>query len=331
MQNLKEYIRNVLGTDLKVEKIGRNQLNSIPFYIREGYTFYETTFYGHEFILVEAKEDMPVTTLQIEKQLQQIKDNFKRKVILVTENITVINRKRLIEKGINFIDPRKQLFLPGLLIDLRENFRMPEGKQNKGKLLPSAQFILLYKILHRREEIEQKNFKELSEKFGYTQMAITKAIENLKHHELCRVGGGKEKNIYFDKEITELWHDALPLLVDPVLKKVYVDEIPRRPFLLNSNVSALPEYSDMSPGRQEYYAIEKHLFYSLQKTDQWKNLNVEEGRYCLEVWKYDPGKLAEGITDDRNVDPLSLYLSLKETQDERVEMALNNIIEKYIW
>jgi len=31
------------------------------------------------------------------------------------------------------------------------------------------------------------------------------------------------------------------------------------------------------------------------------------------------------------VDPLSLYLSFKNSYDERVEMALEQIIEKYIW
>lgn len=331
MEDLKKYIKTVLGADLVTEKIGGVKLNSIPFFIKEGYVFYWATFYGHEFILVKTKGDIQSTTLQIEKQLQQIKNNFKKKVILVAENITAINRKRLIDKGVNFIVPGKQLFLPALLIDLREDFRIADRKQHRKKLLPSAQFILLYKILYQKDKIEQKNFKELAEKFGYTQMAITKAIENLKYHELCRVEGGKEKNILFDREIPELWRDALPLMNSPVLKTVYVDEIPRKPFLYMSNVSALPEYSNISPGRQEYYAIDKHLFYSLQRTDHWKNLNEEEGPYCLEIWKYDPAKLAEGITEERNVDPLSLYLSLKDTQDERIDMALDNIIEKNIW
>jgi hypothetical protein len=31
------------------------------------------------------------------------------------------------------------------------------------------------------------------------------------------------------------------------------------------------------------------------------------------------------------VDPLSLYLSVKESRDERIEMALEQILEKFIW
>jgi hypothetical protein len=37
------------------------------------------------------------------------------------------------------------------------------------------------------------------------------------------------------------------------------------------------------------------------------------------------------MSQEANVDPLSLYLSLKDNPDERIEMALEQIINKYIW
>jgi hypothetical protein len=101
--------------------------------------------------------------------------------------------------------------------------------------------------------------------------------------------------------------------------------------MLQSNISALAGYSDINPDRQMYYAIEKTIFYGLQKSDALLNLNEYEGKYCIEVWKYDPEKLAKEITKENNVDPLSLYLSLKDSQDERIEMALEQIIKKYVW
>ncbi|MBC8490626.1 MAG: MarR family transcriptional regulator, partial [Bacteroidetes bacterium] len=71
--------------------------------------------------------------------------------------------------------------------------------------------------------------------------------------------------------------------------------------------------------------------YALQKNSELVNQNEYEGRYYLEVWKYNPNTLAEGITEESNVDPLSLFLSLRDMQDERIEMALDQIIEKFIW
>ena len=88
----------------------------------------------------------------------------------------------------------------------------------------------------------------------------------------------------------------------------------------------------MNPGNKEHYAIEKNQFYELEKNNKLFNLNEENGFYALEVWKYNPKLLADGISKKDNVDPLSLYLSLKDKfTDERIDMALDQIIEKYIW
>ena len=174
------------------------------------------------------------------------------------------------------------------------------------------------------------NYKELAEKFQYTQMGISKAIENLKRLAIVEVVGTKEKNILFDRDKQKLWKNIEKHLINPVIKTVYVDEKPKIKMFC-SNTTALEEYSDMNPSRQMYYAIEKDKFYELQKNGQLKNPNENEGMYCLEVWKYNPTILTSGITKEDNVDPLSLYLSLKDIQDERVGMALEQILEHYLW
>ena len=102
--------------------------------------------------------------------------------------------------------------------------------------------------------------------------------------------------------------------------------------MLYCNSSALPEYSDMNPGKQGYYAIEKTEFYSIRKKGTLVNLNEYEGKFCLEVWKYNPLVLVGELPNDLSVvDPLSLYLSLQDNHDERIEMALDKIIEQYIY
>jgi DNA-binding transcriptional ArsR family regulator len=226
--------------------------------------------------------------------------------------------------------------MPDLLIDLRENFVHPKTRQKNETLLPSAQFLLIYHIIHRNQQwkLEEHPFKEIAQKLGYTPMAITNAIDNLKNHELIDVEGEKEKFIRFRYDRHELWNIAhqQKLLVNPVIKTVYVDEKPKDLFLLQSNASALPEYTDLNPSRQEYFAIEKTVFYGLQKSNALANLNEYEGRYALEVWKYNPLTLVDELPNDMAVvDPLSLYLSVKDSRDERIEMALAQILEKFIW
>lgn len=329
MEKLNSYIIEVLGTDITREPVTNKEAEKLPFYIKESFRLFHGKLLGQKIILAAIENETQPTTLQLDKQVEQLKNVFNKKVVLVIERLTAIDRNRLIKKGINFIVPGTQLYLPDLLIDLKETYT--KRKTKKDKLLPSAQFILLYKILHRQEPIEEWTFKQLAEKFQYTQTAIGKAIENLKSFDLCTTEGSKEKYIRFNREINELWQEALPLFTSPVLKTVYTDKLPDDTFLLQCNASALPEYSDMSASRQEYRAIEKGLFQMVKKHSQWLHLNEHEGQYCIEVWKYNPLILAADITHDNNVDPLSLYLSMKDHTDTRIEMAMDQIIKKYIW
>ena len=333
MQKLDHYITDILGESPHPEPIPKEELVRLPLYIRETYKIYSARIFSRSLKLVIVNDDTEFSLVQMEKHLNFIEDSLKEMVVLVSNTMTAISRRRLIEKGINFIVPGKQLFIPGMLLDLRESFHEHYNRKNRKKLLPSAQFILLYHIQHRYDKVKltELSFKELAEKLGYTQMSITKAVENLRLLDLCKVTGVKEKCVRFEHERSELWHMAQPHFVNPVLKQVYIDRKPDV-FMLQSNVSALPEYSNMNPARQEYYAIAKTIYYGLQKSGTLINENENEGRYCLEIWKYDPMKLAQDdIAEEGVVDPLSLYLSLKDMHDERIEMALDKIIEKYIW
>lgn len=335
MRRAINYINETLGTNAVENSIHKKECGNLPMYISQAYNLYNVVLFNQELVLVELKNEDELSILQVDKHLQLLKNTFNKVVILVLESLPAYNRKRLIEKGINFIVPDKQLFLPELLVDLKESFPQSRARQKADKLMPSAQLLLLYHIIHRdkRLQLENNSFKEIARKLDYTSMAITYAVEELKQHELIDVVGEKEKYIKFRLERNELWYEVenQNLLSSPVLKTVYVDILPSKPIMLKSNASALPEYSSMNPSKQQYYAIEKNVFYELQKNKALVNANDHEGNYAIEVWKYNPETIVDMGNDLPVVDPLSLYLSLKESHDERIEMALEQIIEKYTW
>jgi hypothetical protein len=330
---LRKYLEINLGIRLEIIPVTKQELNRLPMFIGEIYTVYLVKLFNNDFLLIQYKDADGFSISQLENHFRLLNQKLVKKLVLLVENLSSLNRTRLIEKGINFIVPGKQMFLLDLGIDLREINQNWRHKKKPEKLLPSAQVLLLYHLLRGGDQWNPENasFTQLALKFYYTKMAITKAVDNLVYHELCKVEGTKEKYLRFNGDKGQLWQVALPLLVNPVFKRIYVDEMPEGMHLLQANESALPEYSDMNPSQQKYYAIEKGKFYDLQKNGQLKNPNEYEGKYCLELWKYNPALLTEGITKQDYVDPLSLYLSLRDIHDERVEMALETIIEKFIW
>lgn len=331
--NIQLYIQQVLGENISLNPLPRIRLKSLPVYITETYRFFSVDLYQKELIFVQPRDLENLSVLQTEKQFLLLKGVLGR-IVLLLPQITAYNRKRLIEKGVNFVVPGKQLFLPDLLIDLREGALTTHTRRKVKKLLPSAQFLVIYHLIHLEPNwsLENCSFKVIAEKTGYTPMAITKAIDNLKEEEIVSVTGEKEKAIKFKEDRAGLWGDILNrnLFVNPVQGTVYCDIKPQKDLLL-THTSALPEYSNINPSKQLFYAIAKESYYSLLRESKLNSLSEQDGEFGIEIWKYDPLKLVGDLPNDQPVvDPLSLYLSMKDNTDERIEMALDQIVEKYI-
>ena len=177
MEELKKYFQQILGVQLEIQELESEQLNKLPFVFKSNFKFYSTTFRNHQLILLELNKEDTFNANQLRKQVVEIQKKLEKRIIIVTDTITAINRKRLIENRISFIIPGKQMFMSELLIDLKD-FEKDKTFKKSVLLLPSAQLILLYQILHKEDNLSQYTFKELAEKFQYTQMGITKAIEN---------------------------------------------------------------------------------------------------------------------------------------------------------
>jgi hypothetical protein len=332
MKDVITYLEEVLGIRVDAVPMVKSDLGQLPMYINESYNLYNVNLFSRDVVFAAPKSEGGLSILQAEKQVLQIRNRIKKSVVLVLGKIEAYNRKRLIEKGVNFVVASKQMYLPDLLIDLRESYHRQDLNQKAKSLLPSAQFLLIYHILSSGLiwKLEEHSFKDIAVKFGYTAMTISNAIENLKNHGLLDVFGEKEKFIRFRYEKKVLWDKASSdnLLTSPILKTVFVDEKPKELDLLFSDTSALSVFTTLNPSSQQYYAIDKDQFYALKKSNSLVNANPYEGKYALEVWKYKPLSI---VSDSNVVDPLSLYLSIQNSSDERIEMALEQILRIYVW
>lgn len=56
-------------------------------------------------------------------------------------------------------------------------------------------------------------------------------------------------------------------------------------------------------------------------------MNKEYGDIKVEVWKYSPALLSE----DGYADRLSLYLCMKDSEDERIQIECDSLIEEMEW
>ena len=71
------------------------------------------------------------------------------------------------------------------------------------------------------------------------------------------------------------------------------------------------------------FVMDTKQYRALQASGTFKELNETDGNIRLEVWNYPP------LSHDY-ADPLSVYLTLKEDNDPRVEKELEQMIKR-LW
>ena len=71
-------------------------------------------------------------------------------------------------------------------------------------------------------------------------------------------------------------------------------------------------------------AIYKKKFAEVTKGKEIKTVPNEFAKYCFEIWNWDPELLAKKDM----VDPVSLYLSMRDYTDDRTQIALDELLKE---
>ncbi|MFT4779697.1 MAG: hypothetical protein ACI923_002238, partial [Flavobacteriales bacterium] len=123
-----------------------------------------------------------------------------------------------------------------------------------------------------------------------------------------------------------LWENARSKMKTPIQKKIWVEEVPQSKHLIYSGISALSRYTNLSEDPKQTYAVNTDIYKQMKRDNMLIGENKRYGQIELEIWKYDPEILKTG----EKVDPISLYLSMMNNEDERVEQALEQMMNE-LW
>jgi hypothetical protein len=178
--------------------------------------------------------------------------------------------------------------------------------------------------------LDADSFMQLSKRFDYSAMTVTRIAKELETANLVSIKGGRPKKMFFCFHGKELWEKARLLLSSPVKEKWFMDDQPVMNFMLKAGNTALSDYTDINDIGPQTFAIGKEQLQKLKEAGQLQGLNKYEGRYQLEVWNYNP-KIIDKPSPDK-VDRFSLYLSLEDqSADERFSAALKELINDIVW
>jgi len=321
MYRLEKYLQETFGLKIRLLPLTKNEGAKLPVYMRN-YDLMTCKIHDKKVLIVNVDDDADLTIEQLKKQADLVIRLLDIPAVFVFEYIEAYKRKRLVQKNVAFIVPGKQIYIPFLFIEFREANN--QGVKKKEKLDPATQCVLFYYLLDKADL--DVNFKTLAEKLGYGPMTITRAAKTLTKHNLCTIEGGKNKSLRFTMNRAQIWGMALPYLTPPVEKEIYQDKIENNQELYVAGINALANYTNINGEDKPAYAVYSR---KLKSTAGGKNksiTNAESANYKIQVWKYDPGNL----TENKIVDPLSLYLSFIDSEDERIRKELKNLISE-LW
>ena len=167
--------------------------------------------------------------------------------------------------------------------------------------------------------------REIQPRTSYSYLAVSRAISELEDKQLFHIHkDGKTKLISSPVTRKELWESAKPYLSSPVKRIIYTDQIGKGSFYAGG-ISALSHYSFLNPDVQQTLVIwEKDLKSNENTYAEW---GASDSNYKIEVWKYSPQM---DLQQGEYVDKLSLYLSLVNENDPRVEKELETLLNE-IW
>lgn len=308
-----EYIKTSFGEVQEVNMIDDAELSALPLLLRANYDFYSSALLGIDLILLFVKDSDNLTPMQMEKHAQMASDVLGKLPILVIERMPAYNVGRLIARRVNFVIPDKQAFIPQMLT----NITKPKAEKKVVEQIPPlAQVMILRQLL--KQDLSGMTSYKLVEALQSSYPTVNRAVNWLFEHELITMEGVSEKSINFsDKEA--LLNKALHVCTSPIKRVVYTDADIQG---VAAGVKAMAQYTMINEDEQQCLAMTAEQLKSLCiKTDN------RFGDVRVEVWRYNPALL----TDTNIADPLSVYFSLKDNQDDRIQIELEHLITRKPW
>lgn len=303
----------IAGRVYQLNKCDAAFVKKLPVDIRLRFTPYLLDFNGDEMMVLDLKKDTFLTPSVAHKLCLDLEKTIEKPVVFLFKKLTYYERDRYIRLNVYFLVSRKYAFLPYLLI----NAKAPATPLSR-MLNAKAQHILLHHL--QVAKLDGMTIDKLEEIFPYKYVILTRAIKVLEDLELCfsMINDEHKKVIHFTMQGRELWERALPYTINPITRTTFAESI-KDANLIVSGINALAHYNRKAKISRTTYAI----FQKEAKNVKLEHQNPLDGGIKIEVWSYPP------LAQDGFVDPLSLYLTLKEDPDT-TEKELDTMIEK-LW
>lgn len=301
-----------------------NEKEYLPIFLSEIYTFYRMNILDESCLLMEINSEIPGIEL-IKKHIKLISKSVDCKLVFFFKTLSAFRRKTLIENRIPFVIENGQMYFPFLGMDIK--MTKDENVKAIEKFSSSTQLVFLYFLYNKDLLI---NTTELAGKIGASTMTASRALNDLYLLGLLtyEVSGktGRSKS-YKRIDDTYYYDRGSKYLKNPVSKVVYVDKDIAYDFPV-AGLEALSTETMLNPPKRSIRAMAKQYIKNIKEhivtnKDKIADMDLIE----LQLWEYEPKILSK----NKIVDLVSLIRSIGKSNDERVEIAIEERLKSELW
>ena len=305
---------DILGLKINFKKW--NKEKQLPIFILDNFLVQKAIINDIECLALTPKGDLP-TLPAFKKQISIIKEIENVPIFLQLDVISSFRRQNLLENKIPFILKDKMVYLPFMATYLTNTYH----EETTVEKLALASQLLFTWILYQNtnkyyisDAVESLDFSNMTLTRAYRQLCATQLFEEHKDGRKIFLTTNLSKVDLFNKMKSYL-QSTFYTYGYILRKEITKDMIPAGEF-------AFSQQTHLNPPKFKTYAIEKK-----------HNKNIKLQRECysydeqveLQIWKYNPLLFSQ---NKKNIDDISLILSLLGNEDERLDIEIENLLKK---
>lgn len=312
---MEKFLKDIFGIDAVCQKF--SAFSGLSRLLVEAYDYVLVEINEVKFLAIAPVYEQPMIPTLV-NHMKKISSEKNLPVVYHPRSLTYSKMKGLLQQKVPFIVDGKQVYLPFLGMLLQA---ISDGKNENVRFsLPAQLLAMMY--LYSREPFLY--IKKAVEFLPYSAMSITRAMRELEASELFYVEKDKQSNVLRSQLAKqELFEEVKARFNSPIWKRGYIDNEFVAKEMVLAGEDALAEKSMLAntlPAK--YAAYKKNVDLSALHSELLDSKKQSE----LQLWSYNPLLFSQLDLPD----PISLVVSLNDVHDERVEQAMDGIMEE-VW
>ncbi len=314
-----DLLKDVLG--MQVTYSNWKGIKELPIYMTGIFEYKKAKIDDVPCIIMDLKSDFP-TLPSLKKQIKRVQDIEPIPVVIKVSSMSAYRRKNMIEAHIPFLIAEEQAYLPFMGTVLKAKCINKEIEENKlVSFKYSTQQLCLWYLYQQNQ---MAYISDAAKVCSFSSMTMTRATRELVATGMMKVTkDGVRKILSCECSKKDLFEKIKQYMKSPVVAEGYLELQSVRDNMIPAGITALAERSMINGDKLKTYAVNDSDY---DKDKLIYELVNPKKQVKVELWNYDPLQFAkDGIADQ-----ISVALSLEKENDERVEMAVEKMLEE-LW